>query len=33
MYLKAYGPLMRVTEESWGAPLAWYWSLFPVFAE
>ena len=25
-----YRPLVRASEQSWGAPLQWYWELFPV---
>jgi len=26
----AYAPLKWMAQESWGAPLRWYWQLFPI---
>lgn len=26
----AYDPLVRASRQTWGAPIRWYWSLFPV---
>jgi len=29
-WLRAYAPLWWISEQSWGAPVDWYWHLFPI---